>query len=128
MPKMVRDFIRRTTGPNQGPLTARKHASFVPTPPAAYQPKKCSGWHRKQSASGRSSPAIWVMPVKDTADQAGVLQEYLDAMSEYRSAARLGSWGEAAQEASKQILKKAPWIGAAYARHPQISAVNRCAN
>jgi hypothetical protein len=36
-------------------------------------------------------------------------------MSEYRSAARLGSWGEAAQEASKQILKKAPWIGAAYA-------------
>ena len=36
-------------------------------------------------------------------------------MSEYRSAARLGQWGEAAQEAGKDLLKKASWIGAAYA-------------
>ena len=36
-------------------------------------------------------------------------------MSEYRSAARLGEWGEAGQEAGKELLKKAPWIGAALA-------------
>ena len=36
-------------------------------------------------------------------------------MCEYRSAARLGSWSEAAQEVGKDILKKAPRIGAAYA-------------
>ena len=31
------------------------------------------------------------------------------------AAARLGNWGEAATEAGKDLLKKAPWIGAAYA-------------
>ena len=36
-------------------------------------------------------------------------------MSEYRSAARLGEWGEAAMQAGQQLLKAAPWIGAAYA-------------
>lgn len=36
-------------------------------------------------------------------------------MSKYRSGARLESWGEAATEAVKDLLKKAPWIGVAYA-------------
>jgi len=53
---------------------------------------------RKNSAN---SPRIWAPAIKDTADQAGRLQQYLDAMSEYRSAARLGEWGEAAQEEAK---------------------------
>jgi hypothetical protein len=35
-------------------------------------------------------------------------------MSEYRKAATMEKWGEAAQEAGRDILKKA-WIGAAYA-------------
>ena len=50
-----------------------------------------------------------------TADREGRLQDYLDAMSEYRRAARLGSWSQAATEAGKDLLKKAPWIGAACA-------------
>ena len=53
--------------------------------------------------------------IRDTADQTGRLQDYLDAMSEYRSPERLGEWGEAAMQAGQQLLKAAPWIGAAYA-------------
>lgn len=43
------------------------------------------------------------LAIRDTADQAGRLQDYPDAMTEYGSAARLRSWGEVAQEADKDI-------------------------
>jgi len=38
--------------------------------------------------------------IKQTADQAGRLQDYLDAMAQYRGAAKLAAVGEAAKEAA----------------------------
>lgn len=92
-----------------------KPASSTAKPPAACQPKKRSTLAPQAKRLLSQFPSDLGDAIQQTAAQAGRLQDYLDAMSEYRGAARLGESGEAAMQAGQQLLKAAPWIGAAYA-------------
>jgi hypothetical protein len=95
-------------------------ASSIPTRVAGFQPKRPSALAPQVKRLLSQFTSDLGDAVKDTADQAGRLQD-LDAMSEYRSAARLGQWTEAAWGAGKEILKKAPGIG-----QPMRSPANIC--
>jgi hypothetical protein len=92
---VVRDFIKRTTDPdeNQSPLTYEEARQFY-----SNASSRLSAEDAQRLAPQAKRPLSQFTrdlgsAIQDTRDQAGRLQDYLDAMSEYRSPARLGQWG-----------------------------------
>lgn len=112
LPKVVKDFINRVTDPNKGPLTYQEARDFY------------------SNASGRLSDAeaaklkpnmkFWLGQftrdldgsIRDSAESVGKGQQYGQAMSEYRNAARLRS---AAKEGAKWAGRGALGVGGAEA-------------
>lgn len=99
MPKVIRDFIARTTDPEKPPLTYAEARQFYSSTSriSANESGRLSGVMSRQLNKFR---AALNDSLSDTADQAGKLNEYVDAMKEYRRASQI-------QDLSKAVLTKA---------------------
>lgn len=106
MPRVVRGFIRRTTDSNQGLLTYEKARRFYSNASSRLSAEKVQRLapQAKRPLSQFTSDLGDAKPRRPRIRQ-DVCRTILDAMSGYPSAARPGSWGEAAQEAGKDLLR-----------------------
>lgn len=98
MPKVIRDFIARTTDPDKPPLTYAEARQFYSSASriSANESSRLSGVMARQLNKFR---AALNDSLADTADQAGKLDEYVDAMKEYRHASQI-------QELAKGVATK----------------------
>jgi hypothetical protein len=107
MPKVIRDFIKRTTDPNLGPLTYAEARDFYSnaTRLSAQEGMRLTDNLRRMVGQFKTDLGT---AIQTTADQAGRLQDYQSAMSNYAGAQKLAQFGQAAKEAATEALIKIP--------------------
>ena len=88
MPKVIRDFIRRTTDPNKQPLTYNEARDFYSNASriSADEAQRLTPVMKRQLAQFTNDLG---QSISGAADQAGVLPQYRGAMKQYRQAAKL---------------------------------------
>lgn len=94
MPKVIRDFINRTTDPDKPPLTYEEARQFYSSA-ARLSANEASRLSPVMSRQVNKFRAALNESIADTADQAGKLDEYVDAMKEYRRASQIGDLSKA---------------------------------
>jgi hypothetical protein len=110
MPKVVRDFIRRVTDPEAGPLTYSEARDFYSnaTRLSADEFNRLTPVMKKQVGEFTSSLND---SITGAAAEAGKKAEYLDAMGEYAAASR---WRNRAAMLGKVAAKTLPYVAAGY--------------
>lgn len=114
MPKVINDFIRRTTDPNQPPLTYDEARNFY-----SNASRISSDEAQRLTPVMRRQLVQFTRDLGDSiggaADQGGVLPQYQGAMKQYRQAAQLqDSFSNVGNFLSRQAMEKLPWLAAAY--------------
>lgn len=115
MPKVVRDFLRRTTDPDSAPLTYAEARDFY-----------SNATRISVDEFNRLTPTMKLKlgqfthelgkSIGGAADEAGVGDQYSGAMDEYKNAARLEAKVKVGKElASESIRKAVPYAVGAYA-------------
>lgn len=94
MPKVIRDFINRTTDPNKPPLTYEEARQFYSSA-SRLSANEASRLSPVMSRQVNKFRAALNESIADTTDQAGKLDEYVDAMKEYRRASQIGDLSKA---------------------------------
>ena len=88
LPKVMKDFIRRTTDPNQGPLTYSEARQFLSNAGRRLTPQE-----QKLAAQAQRYLSQFASSLDDairsTAEDAGALDDYTSAVNEYRQAMKL---------------------------------------
>lgn len=129
MPKVMKDFIKRTTDPNQGDLTFSEARQFLSNAgqrlSTAEQMKMTPMAERYLSTFTKNLNDA----IRSTAEDAGVLDDYTSAVNEYRQAMNLNAAWEAVKEQGVRILKYAiPGAATALRRHYSLNQVEYCRN
>lgn len=122
MPKVMKDFIKRTTDPNQGDLTFSAARQFLSNAgqrlSTAEQMKMTPMAERYLSTFTKNLNDA----IRSTAEDADVLDDYTSAVNEYRQAMNLNAAWEAVKEQGVRILKYAiPGAATAYAIKSAVS-------
>jgi hypothetical protein len=109
MPKVVKDFLKRVTDPEEGPLTyseARKFYSNATRISADEANRLTPAMKRQLSIFTQTLGSS----IADTAGAAGKMEQYQGAMGEYRNASRLRSAKEAMVDyVVKPAIKAIPY-------------------
>jgi hypothetical protein len=107
MPKVLRDFIKRATDPDQGPITYAEARDFYSnaTRLSADEFNRLTPVIRRQV--GQFTQVLG-NALADAAAQAGKLPEYQQAMREYARASSLRQFG---QDAGSFLVKRALPVG-----------------
>lgn len=115
MPKVIRDFVKRSTDPNKPPLTYSEARDFYSnaTRLSADEQMRLTPTMKRQV--GEFTRALG-KSIQDTAAQSGVGKEHASAMRGYAGAKRLENQIEGVKGMAWDAAKKAiPAAGAAYA-------------
>ena len=117
--KQIADFLRRTTDPDQPDLTfseARDFLSNAGRRLSAQESQQLVPQAKRYLAQFASSLDD---AIQDVANDAGLGDQYRDAIDEYRGAMKLNNaWETTKQmgaEMAKKAIQNAPWVGGAYA-------------
>jgi hypothetical protein len=104
MPKVVRDFIKRTTDPTLPPLTYAEARDFYSNASriSVDEAQRLAPQMRMQLT--RFTKALGGS-IQDTTDSAGRLDQYMNAMKEYASAKQLEAFKEHVKDIAIQTLK-----------------------
>jgi hypothetical protein len=106
MPKVVRDFLKRVTDPDKGPLTYAEARDFYSnaTRLSADEAQRLTGSMKLQVAKFTSDLDA---AISGAADRVGKLDQYRKAMGEYHSAMRLQALGQGVKDAAVSTAAKA---------------------
>ena len=111
LPKVVRDFLKRTTDPAKGPLTYEEARAFYSNATRLSVDEMKRLTPNAKRMIGKFTQALGDS-VKGAASDAGQLEKYNSAMKEYYRAARTGRQLEALK---KYAIKTIPYAAGAYA-------------
>lgn len=106
LPKVVRDFLKRVTDPDKGPLTYQEGRDFYSnaTRISADEAQRLTPVMKRQV--GQFTAALNAS-LSQAADQVGKLDQYQQAMSEYHNAMRMRALGEGLKGALTSTAAKA---------------------
>lgn len=114
MPKVVNDFIRRTTDPDKPPITYDEARDFYSNASriSADEAQRLTPVMRFQL--GKFTRDLG-NSISGAAQQGGVLDQYLGAMRQYRQASQMqDALSGAGTYLTRQAAEKLPWLAAAY--------------
>ncbi len=106
LPKVIRDFLKRVTDPEKGPLTYQEGRDFASNASrlSADEAQRLTPVMKRQA--GQFMAALNAS-LSQAADQVGKLDVYQKAMSEYHNAMRLRALGEGAKDVLTSTAAKA---------------------
>lgn len=114
LPKVIADFMRRVTDPQQGPLTYAEARDFYSNA-SALTPEEMTTLKPRIRAQVAKFTKELGSSIQNTADQGGVGEQYSGAMKEFRRASQLGDSLDVAKGTLKNLLVKGvPYAGGAY--------------
>lgn len=102
MPKVMKDFIRRTTDPNLGGLTYSEARQFLSNAGERLSTAEQMKLTPKATRSISQFASSWNSAIRYVAEDAGVLDHYTDVVDQYRQAMKLNNFWKATRELGKQ--------------------------